>query len=138
MEKNLKKFYEKIENVGSKDIVAYQDEKGNYALLPISQLFLSCEFVQLDEAQLKMAIFNGTVAKNMEFEKETITRAKDKSEVTNNKKDQGTVVESEVEVSNVWIVRNGLGLTESFNSQNEALLYVSKKNNYFMQLAELI
>ena len=28
MEKNLKKFYEKIENVGSKDIVAYQDEKG--------------------------------------------------------------------------------------------------------------
>lgn len=138
MEKNLKKFYEKIENVGSKDIVAYQDEKGNYALLPISQLFLSCEFVQLDEAQLKMAIFNGTVAKDMEFEKETITRAKDKSEVTNNKKDQGTVVESEVEVSNVWIVRNGLGLAESFNNQNEALKYVQEKNNYFMHLAELI
>lgn len=138
MEKNLKKFYEKVENVGSKDIVAYQDEKGNYVLLPISQLFLSCEFVQLDEAQLKMAIFNGTVAKDMEFEKETITRAKDKSEVTNNKKDQGTVVESEVEVSNVWIVRNGLGLAESFNNQNEALKYVQEKNNYLMHLAELI
>ena len=57
MEKDLVKFNEKIEFLNSKDICRYIDEKGNLIMLPLSQLFLSCEFLELEEPQLKIAIF---------------------------------------------------------------------------------
>mgnify|MGYP007020100659 CR=1 FL=1 len=138
MEKDLVKFNEKIEFLNSKDICRYIDEKGNLIMLPLSQLFLSCEFLELEEPQLKIAIFQGEVDKSLEYEKATILRKKDKFEVTKNEKDKGTIIETEVEVSKIWVVRNGLKLAKSYNKMDEAISYVKDYNDNLMKIAKLI
>ena len=138
MEKDLLKFNEKIEFLGSKEIFKYIDERGNLILLPLSQLFLSCEYLELEEPQFKMAIFQGEIDKNLEYEKATVNRKKDKFEVTNNEKDKGIIIDADVEVSKVWIIRNGLKLAKSYNNMEEATNYTNEWNSRVMKIAKLI
>lgn len=138
MEKDLIKFIENIKDLGSKEIVQYEDEKGNLVLLPISQLFLSCEYVELEEAQLKIAVFNKQLDENLELEKATVTKKKDKYEITKREKDKGTIIDTEVEVSKVWFVKNGIQMSKAYNNKEEALKYVKEYNNKLMKIAKLI
>lgn len=138
MEKKLVKFNENIEFLESKEICKYIDEKGNIIMLPISQLFLSCEYLELEEPQFKIATFQEEVDKDLEYEKTTITRKKDKFEITKNEKDKGTIIDTEVEVSKIWIVRNGLKLAKSYNNMKEALEYVENWNRNIMKIAKLV
>ena len=138
MEKDLIKFIENIKDLGSKEIVQYEDEKGNLVLLPISQLFLSCEYVELEEAQLKIAVFNKQLDENLELEKATVTKKKDKYEITKREKDKGTIIDTKVEVSKVWFVKNGIQMSKAYNNKEEALKYVKEYNNKLMKIAKLI
>lgn len=138
MEKDLIKFIENIKDLGSKEIVQYEDEKGNLVLLPISQLFLSCEYVELEEAQLKIAVFNKQLDENLELKKATVTKKKDKYEITKREKDKGTIIDTEVEVSKVWFVKNGIQMSKAYNNKEKALKYVKEYNNKLMKIAKLI
>ena len=111
MEKDLIKFNDNITKI-NKDIAKYQDERGNVALLNIGQLMCGCEYLELDEVAFKKALFERIVDKATKYRKIKTTKAVDKSTVTHNKKDQGTIVDNEVETAQVWIVKNGLGLTK--------------------------
>lgn len=138
MEKELLKFYENIEFLGSKDVCKYEDKKGNLVILPISNLILNCEYVEIDEAQKKIAIYNGELDKDLELEKIKVTRKKDKFEKTKNEKDKGTIIDMEVEVSKVWFVRNGLRLSKAYNDKDKALAFVKETNEKIMVEAKLI
>ena len=61
----------------------------------------------------------------------------DKATITGKKQDQGTLVNNEVEVSQVWVVKNGIGLTKSFDSKDKALELVNELNNKYLEMAEL-
>ena len=136
MERDLIKFNENITKV-TKEIAKYEDEKGNYTLIPVAQLLCNIEYMELDEIMYKKALFEKIIEKDVEYNKIKTTKVVDKSTITHNKKDQGTLVDNEVEVSQVWVVKNGIGLTKSFDSKDKALELVNELNNKYLEMAEL-
>lgn len=136
MENELIKFNENITKI-NKDIAKYEDEKGKYYLIPIGQLLCTCEYKELDEVSYKNALFEKIIDKNVEYIKTKTTKVVDKSTITHNKKDQGTLIDKEVEVSQVWFVKNGIGLTKAFANKEEALTYVKEINNKYFEMAEV-
>lgn len=136
MERDLINFNKNITKV-TKEIAKYEDEKGNYMLIPTGQLLCNVEYMELDEISYKKALFEMIIDKNVEYNKITITKPVDKYTKTKNEKDKGTIIDAEVEVSQVWVVKNGLGLTKAFNVKEEALKVVNELNNKYLEMAEL-
>lgn len=136
MERDLIKFNKNITKV-TKEIAKYEDEKGNYMLIPTGQLLCNVEYMELDEISYKKALFEMIIDKDVEYNKITITKPIDKYTKTKNEKDKGTIIDAEVEVSQVWVVKNGLGLTKAYNSKEKALSYVEEINNKYLEMAEL-
>ena len=136
MERDLIKFNKNITKV-TKEIAKYEDEKGNYMLIPTGQLLCNVEYMELDEISYKKALFEMIIDKNVEYNKITITKPVDKYTKTKNEKDKGIIRDAKVEVSQVWIVKNGLGLTKAYNSKEKALSYVEEINNKYLEMAEL-
>lgn len=136
MERDLIKFNENITKI-TKEITKYEDNKGNYMLIPTGQLLCNIEYMELDEISYKKALFEMIIDKDIEYNKITITKPVDKYTKTKNEKDKGTIIDAEVEVSQVWIVKNGLGLTKAFNGKDEALKLVNELNNKYLEMAEL-
>lgn len=129
MEKDLVKFNEKLQFTESKEVCNYIDEKGNYLVVPMSQLLMNCEYLELDEKQLKIAIFEGKAKKDAEYNKIMTTRVIDKYTETKKEKDKGTLIDKDVEVYQVWLVRNNLGLMTSYDNKEEAHKYIQEHNN---------
>ena len=136
MERDLIKFNERVSKV-TKEIAKYEDNKGNYTLIPIGQLMCSCEYMELDEISYKKALFEMIIDKDVEYNKIKITKPVDKYTKTKNEKDKGTIIDAEVEVSQVWVVKNGMGLTKAFNVKKDALKLVEELNNKYLEMAEL-
>lgn len=136
MERDLIKFNENITKV-TKEITKYEDNKGNYMLIPTGQLLCNIEYMELDEISYKKALFEMIIDKDVEYNKITVTKPVDKYTKTKNEKDKGTIIDAEVEVSQVWVVKNGLGLNKAYNSKEKALSYVEEINNKYLEMAEL-
>ena len=136
MERDLINFNKNITKV-TKEIAKYEDEKGNYMLIPTGQLLCNVEYMELDEISYKKALFEMIIDKDVEYNKITITKPVDKYTKTKNEKDKGTIIDAEVEVSQVWVVKNGIGLTKAFNVKKEALKLVEELNNKYLEMAEL-
>ena len=136
MERDLIKFNKNITKV-TKEIAKYEDEKGNYMLIPTGQLLCNVEYMELDEISYKKALFEMIIDKDVEYNKITITKPVDKYTKTKNEKDKGTIIDAEVEVSQVWVVKNGLGLTKAYNNKEKSLSYVEEINNKYLVMAEL-
>lgn len=136
MERDLIKFNENITKV-TKEIAKYEDEKGNYTLIPVAQLLCNIEYMELDEIMYKKALFEKIIEKDTKYNKIKTTKVVDKSTITHNKKDQGTLVDNEVEVSQVWVVKNGIGLTKAYDEKVRALQVVNELNNKYLEMAEL-
>lgn len=135
MEKDLIKFYFNI-NFINKDIAKYEDKKGNMMLIPTGQLICSVEYAELTEEELKIGIFEKKVDKNQILEKGKKVTQVDKSTVTKNKKDQGTIIDEEVEINKVWFVKSAVGLTKSFNNKEEALKLANKYNSKILEFVD--
>ena len=136
MERDLIKFNKNITKV-TKEIAKYEDEKGNYMLIPTGQLLCNVEYMELDEISYKKALFEMIIDKDVEYNKIMITKPVDKYTKTKNEKDKGTIIDAEVEVSQVWVVKNGMGLTKAFNVKKDALKLVEELNNKYLEMAEV-
>ena len=136
MERDLIKFNKNITKL-TKEIAKYEDEKGNYMLIPTGQLLCNVEYMELDEISYKKALFEMIIDKDVEYNKIIITKPIDKYTKTKNEKDKGTIIDAEVEVSQVWVVKNGIGLTKAFNVKKDALKLVEELNNKYLEMAEL-
>jgi hypothetical protein len=136
MERDLIKFNKNITKV-TKEITKYEDEKGNYMLIPTGQLLCNVEYMELDEIMYKKALFEKIIERGVEYNEIKTIKAVDKSTITHNKKDQGTIIDSEVSVKQVWVVKNGLGSTKAYNRKEKALSYVEEINNKYLEMAEV-
>lgn len=136
MERDLINFNKNITKV-TKEIAKYENEKGNYMLIPIGQLLCNVEYMELDEISYKKALFEMIIDKDVEYNKITVTKLVDKYTKTKNEKDKGTIIDTKVEVSQVWVVKNGLGLTKAFTNKEKALSYVEEINSKYLEMAEL-
>lgn len=136
MERDLIKFNKNITKV-TKEIAKYEDEKGNYMLIPTGQLLCNVEYMELDETSYKKALFEMIIDKDVEYNKIMITKPVDKYTKTKNEKDKGTIIDAKVEVSQVWVVKNGLGLTKAYDEKIRALQVVNELNDKYLEMAEL-
>ena len=136
MERDLIKFNERVSKL-TKEIAKYEDEKGNYMLIPTGQLLCNVEYMELDEISYKKALFEMIIDKDVEYNKIIITKPVDKYTKTKNEKDKGTIIDAEVEVSQVWVVKNGLGLTKAYNNKEKAIECVESLNKETLKMAEL-
>ena len=136
MERDLIKFNKNITKV-TKEIAKYEDEKGNYMLIPTGQLLCNVEYMELDEISYKKALFEKIIDKDTEYNKIKTTKVVDKATITGKKQDQGILVDNEVEVSQVWVVKNGIGLTKAYSEKVRALQVVNELNNKYLEMAEL-
>ena len=136
MERDLIKFNERVSKL-TKEIAKYEDEKGNYMLIPTGQLLCNVEYMELDEISYKKALFEMIIDKDVEYNKITNTKPVDKYTKTKNEKDKGTIIDAEVEVSQVWVVKNGIGLTKAYDSKEKAIEYVEGLNEETLKMAEL-
>ena len=74
----------------------------------------------------------------MKLETAEVVRKIDKFNKTKKESDKGTIIETKVKISKVWLVRNGVRLTKSYNNKNDALKYVEETNNKLLKEAKLI
>ena len=77
------------------------------------------------------------IDKDVEYNKIIVTKPVDKYTKTKNEKDKGTIIDAEVEVSQVWVVKNGLGLTKAYDEKIRALQVVNELNDKYLEMAEL-
>lgn len=139
MNKDLVEFNKFITELkGNKQIMRYEDEEGNYLLIPISNLFCSVEYLELDKAEYDKAAFNKIIDKSLNYKTGLSKRIVDKSQMTGNKKDQGTLIDKTVNVKMVWVAKNGLGCKSSFTNKEDALKVAKELNDTYLKIAELI
>lgn len=136
MEKELNNFYNNIKYLDN-NLAKYEDEKGNIFIIPTTNLILSCSYLEVEEKDLKVALFNGTLEKGVDYNKVVIKTIKDKSTITGKSKDKGVLIDSEVPGYQVWIVKNSLGIQKSFNNKDEALNNVNKINEIILNNVKL-
>lgn len=133
MKKDLKVFMENV-NMINKDLSTYEDEKGFYYVLGTAQLLCGVEYLELEEPQLKQLIFNQEIDR-LEYNKKTVKKTKVKSDITHKEKDNNTLIDADVEISQVWVVKNQLKISKSFIEKEEALRFAKDVNhNVFSKL----
>lgn len=138
METDLIRFNENLEEIkGSNNLMKYEDEKGNYTLIPLQYLYVGVQYLELDEAEFTKAKFNKQVNPNYKYNSIKITRPVDKSTITHNKKDQGTLVDKEIKVKQVYLVTNGIKCSSSFIDKDEAIKTAKELNERYLKIAEL-
>lgn len=137
MKKDLIEFNKNITKL-TKEIATLREDNGTISLFNIGQLMCGCEYLQLDKMQFEKAKFEMIVDKNEEYNTIETIRKIDKYTNTKNKRDKGTIIDEKVEVKEVWIVKNSLGLTHSFNKKENAVKYTDEMNNKYLEMAELI
>lgn len=133
---DFNKFITKLEN--NKQIMKYEDDEGNYLLIPISNLFCSVEYLELDKAEYDRAVFNGIIDKSLNYKTGLAKRVVDKSQMTGSKKDQGILVNKTVNIRMIWVAKNGLGCKSSFTNKEDALKIAKELNDTYLKIAELI
>ena len=117
---DLDEYYKKIKYI-NKDVAVYEDDEGNYFNLSPANLLASCLYQELDNEQLKQAIFNQNIPKDMIFNKKKSTKVVVKSDITHKPKDNNILVDKEIEVNQIWAVSNGVGIKKVYNTQSEAV-----------------
>ena len=127
MKKDLAEFMKNITMV-NKDLSTYEDSKGFYYVIGTAQLLCGVEYLELEEPQLKQLIFNQEIDK-LDYHKITTKKTKIKSDITHKEKDNNTLIEADVEVSQVWVVKNQLKINKSFTEKAEALQFAKEVNN---------
>lgn len=136
MEKNLIKFYDNLTFI-NKDLAQYEDEKGNLQIIPNSQLLTNVSYEELTDAEMKKAKFQMLIGKDQKFEITDGIRQVDKSTITKRKEDELTIADTNVKVSRVWFVVNGLKLVKAFDNKEEAVKTAKEINEKILKVAEV-
>ena len=136
MEKDLVKFYENLRKI-NKDMVEYEDEKGNSYIIPVGQLICNCSYNELDKNEYTIAVYNKLVDDSLDYEEAKVKRAVSKQEVTKDPADKYTLTEKEVIVKKVWIVQNALKISKSFTNKEEAMKLLHEINKKMFEIAEV-
>lgn len=127
MVRDLDKFYE-CTKILDKQISIYEDEEGNYTVLPTTALLVNVDYNEFEKEQYNVAVFNGDIPKNFVTEIKTIKKPVPKYDITKKPEDKYTITEKEVAVKPVWFIINGAKVKKAFNNKEEALKQAKKIN----------
>lgn len=133
MEKDLIQFEKNIKESNYNNCVEYEDEKGNYQIIPISSCIVGVQYNELTKEEYQKALFQGII-KDKKYDEIESTRVVDKSTITHNKKDQGVLIDKKVIIKKIYVVTNGLKATASFENKDDAIKLAKEINNKYRKL----
>lgn len=127
--KDWKIFNDNVQ-IKDKEISYYEDDEGNYAVLPTANLLCGVQYNELTEEQLNIAKFEGKIPKDMKLKTIEVRPKITKDKKTGNEKDKYTIIEGDKEQRYVvWFVVDGLKNITAFNNKNDALQEAKKRND---------
>ena len=135
MVKDLDKFYNSIKII-DKQITSYEDEEGNYNIIPTSSLLVGVDYNEFEKNQYDIAVFNGDIPKDFTTEIKNIKKPIPKYEITKKEEDRYTITEKEVAVKPVWFIINSLKIKKVFNNKEEALKQAKKINKTIIEILQ--
>lgn len=123
-------IFNKYVTIQDKDISIYEDEEGNYAVLPTANLLCGVQYNELTQEQLNVAIFEKKIPKDMKLK--TIEKPKiiSKKEKTGKEEDKNILIESDEKETRykVWFIIDGMKNLTAFNNPIDAITKAKKKN----------
>lgn len=132
MVKDLEKFYNSL-TIIDKTMSIYEDEDGNYSVLPTSALLVGVDYNEFEADKYKVAVFEGSIPKDFKTEVKKVNKPVPKFEITKNPADKYTITEKEVAVRPVWFVVNTLGIKKAFDNKEEALKKAKEINKVIIE-----
>lgn len=133
-------FYNTVKYEKKYKLLYVCDRDGNFNILsiankyaPITLLLCNSQRLELTDEELKKQIFNNSI-ENKIFKKIETTRQIVKSTKTGKKEDDFTIIDEKVKVNEVFLVRNGVGLTKTFTNKKEALEFCEEIFDKFTKL----
>lgn len=131
MEKDLLKFMKNVTFI-DKDMSEYEDENGNYYLIPNGQLITNVSFNQPTEEEYKIGKYQN-IFEDLDYKETTIKKKVTKDTITKKDKDKFTIIEVDTKVKNIWVVTNYLKATKCFTAKKEALELAKKINKEVLE-----
>lgn len=128
MKKDLGQFLNNITKI-NKDLVRYEDEKGNIIYAPINALYASCTYLELNKTQYEQMVFQQTITPD-DYNVIEIKTQTSKYEITKKEEDRFTLVDTTAKVRQVWIVANQLQFSKCFKTKEEAEKLVKEIEKY--------
>lgn len=135
MVKDLELFYKSVK-VLDKQIAVYEDEEGNYSILPTTALLVGVDYNEFEKEQYNIAVFNQDIPKDFETEIKNIKKPVPKYEITKKPEDKYIITEKEVAVKPVWFIVNSLKIKKAFNNKEEALKEAKKINKKIIEVLQ--
>lgn len=135
MVKDLELFYKSVK-ILDKAMSEYEDEEGNYSILPTTALLVGVDYNEFETEKYKIAVFEGAIPKDFETEIKNIKKPVSKYEITKNPADKYTITEKEVAVKPVWFIVNSLNIKKAFNNKEEALKQAKKINKKIIEVLQ--
>ena len=117
-----------------KQISIYEDEEGNYTVLPTTALLVNVDYNEFEKDQYNVAVFNGDIPKDFTTETKTIKKPVPKYDITKKPEDKYTLTEKEVAVKPVWFIINGAKVKKAFNNKEydeKVKLYIKEGKQFF-------
>lgn len=134
MEKDLIKFMKNVKFI-EKDMSEYEDENGNYYLIPNGQLITNVSFNQPTEEEYKVGKYQN-IFEDLDYKETTIKKKVTKDTITKKDKDKFTIIEVDTKVKNIWVVSNYLKATKCFTTKEEALELAKKINKEILEISK--
>ena len=131
MEKDLLKFMKNVKFI-DKDMSEYEDENGNYYLIPNGQLITNVSFNQPTEEEYKIGKYQN-IFEDLDYKETTIKKKVTKDTITKKEKDKFTIVEVDTKVKNIWVVSNYLKASKCFTAKEEALKVAKESNKEVLE-----
>lgn len=122
--------FNKCVTIKDKDISVYEDAEGNYAVLPTANLLSGVQYNELTEDQLKIAMFEDKIPKDMKLKTKEVRPLITKDKKTGKEEDKYTLVESDQKETRyiVWFVVDGMKNITAFNDKAKAIEEAKKRN----------
>jgi hypothetical protein len=128
MKKDLGNFLNCLTKI-NKELVKYEDEKGNIIYAPINALYASCTYLELNKQQYEQMIFQQTITPD-DYNVIEIKTQTSKYEITKKEEDRFTLVDTTAKVRQVWVVANQLQFSKCFKTKEEAEALVKEIEKY--------
>ena len=128
MKKDLTNFIKNLKKI-NKELVKYQDDKGNIIYAPINALYASCTYLELNKQQYEQMVFQQQITPDNYNVIEVKTQTS-KYEVTKKEEDRFTLIDTTAKVKQVWIVANQLQFSKCFKTKEEAEELVKEIEEY--------
>lgn len=132
IDENIKEYMEKV-HILNKDLSEYvNEETGVKYIIPTAHLLVRIEYIEATKSELDKLLFNNAIDK-LEYKSKMGKRPVVKSTITKNKKDDYTLVDSEIKLWEIWNVSNGLKVKQSFTNKKDAIKLYNEVNKKILE-----